>query len=266
MSDSAPRVRAISATDNRACGIVIADQMKWARAVARGIRRHYRFLSGSQEEKDLEAVAHLMLCRCAAKFDPSKVPEGGDPVGQFRGWAHPFLRGECQREARRLRNGGTYNTRRESGRDPVMVEDLPRRRENGDEEYVDLADHRVPYVDLADHRNEAAAIAAASEPTSEADLALVGAVFAVLDPREQLTLSLRHGVGVGFCHTYREIAEVLCVTKDQVREIEAAAVAKLRGKFPGRAVPDEDEAEISVAGPKSDQRDRLGGDDGLVGE
>jgi hypothetical protein len=56
----------------------------------------------------------------------SRVPDGGDPNGQFRGWAHPHIRGEVEREVIRLRNGGTYNTRSEKGKQKVQVVPLPR--------------------------------------------------------------------------------------------------------------------------------------------
>lgn len=117
-----------------------AKHVKWAKAVARGVRQHYRFLTGSQEEQDLEGVALVQLWRLAGEFDPNRVPEGGSFYGAFHGWAHPFIRGECQRHCRRLRNGGTYNTRKETGRLPVLVEELPRRRGDHGDEYVDLAD------------------------------------------------------------------------------------------------------------------------------
>lgn len=124
-------------------GLDLPALMKWARAIARGIRHHYRFQCHSQEEQELEAVAYYMLCRCLKKFDLSRVPPGGDVDGAFRGWCHPFIRGECQCEARRLRNGGTYNTRTERLHRPIYVEPLPRRRGDDGDEYVDIADYRA---------------------------------------------------------------------------------------------------------------------------
>ena len=99
--------------------------IKWARSIARGVRADFGFLKGSQEEQELEAEAYLALCRKAHSFDPSRVPPGGDPAGAFRGYASSYIRCECRREARRLKNGGTYHTRNESGLQTIEVEDLP---------------------------------------------------------------------------------------------------------------------------------------------
>ncbi len=116
----------------------------WARGVSRGIARHYHFAPGSQEGQDLDAVAHLTLVRLLPVFDRGRVPDGGDPVGQLQGWAHPHIRGECEREAIRLRNGGTYWTRVETVTDQetgirtrrvaVAMEGLPLAR-TGDGEH-----------------------------------------------------------------------------------------------------------------------------------
>lgn len=46
------------------------DHMRWARAIARGVRADYRFQRGSQEEQELEATAYLVLVEYAARFDP----------------------------------------------------------------------------------------------------------------------------------------------------------------------------------------------------
>jgi hypothetical protein len=104
--------------------IVVADQMRWARSIARNVRRAYHFLTGSQEEQDLEAMAYLAIVELAGRFEASKVPVGGDPIGAFRGWAAIEVRCRCQREARRLRNGGTYHTRREKSRKAMVIERL----------------------------------------------------------------------------------------------------------------------------------------------
>jgi hypothetical protein len=150
----------------------MARNIKWAKAIARGIRKHYRFLTASQEERDLEGVALQTMWKCAGKFDPSRVPEGGSFDGAFRGWCHPFIKGDVQREARRLRNGGTYHTRRETGREQVMVEELPWRRDESGSAYVDLIDHR------ADGREEWERL--------EESPARAGGVEYVTDPDEEL--------------------------------------------------------------------------------
>lgn len=101
--------------------INVTDHLDWSRGIARGVSRAYRFDRGSQEESDLEQTAMLALVRCGLAFDAERVPVGGDPAGAFRGYAHRELQSECRREARRLRNGGTYRTRREQGKPPVVA-------------------------------------------------------------------------------------------------------------------------------------------------
>lgn len=93
--------------------ICITDHLIWARTIARTVRRAYNFRSRSQEESDLEATAYLAIVELAARFDLAQVPPGGNVIRAFRGWAAIEVCSRCRREARRLRNGGTYNTRRE---------------------------------------------------------------------------------------------------------------------------------------------------------
>jgi hypothetical protein len=104
--------------------IAILDHLKWASMIARGVRRAFHFVPGSQEEQELEAVAFLAIVELARKFDDNKVPRGGDRIGAFRGWAAIEVRSRCRREARRLRNGGTYHTRREKAGLALVVERL----------------------------------------------------------------------------------------------------------------------------------------------
>lgn len=85
----------------------------------------------------------LALVRTARLFDPARVPEGGDVHGAFRGYASHFIRGECKREARRLRNGGTYHTRREELHDPVSLESIADRR-TPDGDPVEVEDDTPP--------------------------------------------------------------------------------------------------------------------------
>jgi hypothetical protein len=104
--------------------ISAVEQMRWARSIARRVRRAFQFAVGSQEEEDLDATAYLTIVELAGRFDASKMPAGGDLVGAFRGWAAIEVKCRCQREARRLRNGGTYHTRREKSRESVVIERL----------------------------------------------------------------------------------------------------------------------------------------------
>ncbi len=50
----------------------------------------------------------------------------------------------------------------------------------------------------------------------------------VLSPREQQVLRMRYGLGDGRDHTLGEIADVLGVTSERVRQIEGSALSKLR--------------------------------------
>ena len=94
---------------------------------------------------DLEQTALLAMVRYAMTFDPSRVPADGDVVGAFRGYAHRELQSECRREARRLRNGGTYRTRREKDRKPIIPESLQ-----------DFVTPTACYGDLLDDKREPA--------------------------------------------------------------------------------------------------------------
>lgn len=98
----------------------VRSHLDWARIVARGVCRGGGFPRGGQEERDLEQTAAAELVRKLPAFDPGQVPPGGDPDMAFRGWVRPFLKCACDREALRLRNGGTYRTTRTP---PVPVGD-----------------------------------------------------------------------------------------------------------------------------------------------
>jgi RNA polymerase primary sigma factor len=52
-----------------------------------------------------------------------------------------------------------------------------------------------------------------------------------LEPRENLVLRLRCGIDNGISHTLNEVAQILGVTRERVRQIEAQAITKLRKKF-----------------------------------
>jgi hypothetical protein len=119
------------------CGPIVAGKVQtidpgphrdWAENIARLIARHKGFGPRSQEADDLVAVAYLTLIELSLVFDPSRVPDGGDEGGQFRGWSHPWIRNRCERETKRLRNGGTYHSRREKGQPVLRIVPLPRCR------------------------------------------------------------------------------------------------------------------------------------------
>ena len=130
------------------------DHLKWVKAIARGVRADYRFGRGSQEEFDLEQTAAMALCRAAVAFDVETMAARNgiavadvELVGAFRGYASRYVRGECVREARRLRNGGTFHTRRERNADGskkrrIEVESADARR-TPDGDRVELPDPRT---------------------------------------------------------------------------------------------------------------------------
>jgi hypothetical protein len=127
-------------TIEKPASIRLEDHLEWAGGVARA----YAFDRTSQEEHDLKSAAYLAMVRCSRSFNLDRVPVGGDVGGAFRGFAHRYLQSECRREARRLRNGGTYNTRREHGQ-PIIVagpfSDLPHHDDGSD--CFDVIDHRT---------------------------------------------------------------------------------------------------------------------------
>ncbi len=98
---------------------------KWARAIARGVRYDFKFLVGSQEERDLEAVAMLVLVEYAARFDPRLVRADSTADALFENWAAQEVRSRCRREAFRLRNGGTYHTTNDKAAKKLRVGGLP---------------------------------------------------------------------------------------------------------------------------------------------
>ena len=49
-----------------------------------------------------------------------------------------------------------------------------------------------------------------------------------LSPRERLVLELRFGLGNGHVYPLEKIGEVLGITRERVRQIEAKALEKLR--------------------------------------
>jgi hypothetical protein len=104
-------------------GVVPEQFLRWARAVARGVRRDFGFPRGQAEEQDLEAVAYLTLVEFARGFDPARCPAGVGLVDYFKGSAYEFVKYACWHEAERLRNAGTYHRRR-PGRPAVVVEYL----------------------------------------------------------------------------------------------------------------------------------------------
>lgn len=130
-----------------AAAFFVEDQLPWAREIAQEIRRDYSFRRMSQEAQDLEQVAYLVVVELAQRFDPARVPPDGNLVFAFRGWAAIEVRNRCRREARRLRNGGTYNTRRETRGQALVIAPLLKPRE-----YVDpRTERRMAEMEEGEH-------------------------------------------------------------------------------------------------------------------
>lgn len=95
---------------------VCPDLIAWGERIA--VREAKRFRLVGQERDDLKSAAVLKIVELAARsvadggFDPSRVPEGGVLLEQWKAWADLHVHCECRREALRLRNGGTFHTAR----------------------------------------------------------------------------------------------------------------------------------------------------------
>ena len=113
----------------------IDDFIPWARNIGRQVAKAYGFLKHSQEEEDVISAAYLRMVDRWAAFEPER---GTD----FRGFARRDVMSECQREARRLRNGGTYNTRREEPGVSLVVQ-IASTMDNADGEPMDIVDYRA---------------------------------------------------------------------------------------------------------------------------
>lgn len=65
-------------TQRRAAPVIDpAEHLRMARGIARGVRYRYGFRAGSQEERELEATAYLVVTEYAPRFDPEKAYRKG---------------------------------------------------------------------------------------------------------------------------------------------------------------------------------------------
>ena len=198
--DTTARLRELGFTDQDIAGL-----WKWLHGKARGIAGFLGFERGSQEEAELSQVAAVELVQCVANFDPAMVPPGGSAVGLLRGYATQFIRPELIREAKRIRNGGTYHSRDESMYPPVKVEGLPvRQSEDG-----------LTEVAIVDYRGE--------EPEDRPAIDLTR-LLAALSPVERKVITLRHGLAGDEPLTEDETAQAVRLTREQVEEVEADAL------------------------------------------
>jgi len=99
--------------------------LEWSRRIALAVARRFGFGPGSQEEADIVQTAYLELCRIAGRFEPLRVPAGGDVSHAFRCSQAEHVRGRCVREAWRLRNGGVYKTCRHPADVPFVYQGIP---------------------------------------------------------------------------------------------------------------------------------------------
>ena len=72
-----------------------------------------------------------------------------------------------------------------------------------------------------------------SEP-GEVDKETLDKVLQTLDPRERDVIRVRYGLDDGEYHTLEDTGKIVKLTKERVRQIEAAAFRKLRQPFRAR--------------------------------
>src|SRR6185369_8704432 len=77
---------------------------------------------------------------------------------------------------------------------------------------------------VADHR-----VIAPSDAVEVAHLRLqTERMLATLSPREEQVLRMRFGIGERADHTLEEVGQMMAVTRERIRQIEAKAIRKLR--------------------------------------
>lgn len=147
------------------------------------------FHKGGQEHDELQSAAYLVVCADVVPgFDPEQVKDG-NVERVWKQYLKTHVKGEVGREARRLRNGGTYNTRHESDHEPINVEGLPYRRDAGD----DIAE--VAIADEIDGEPLDQLIEEEGAELNEERWALLLRMGKSLTPDERRAVTLRFGVG-----------------------------------------------------------------------
>ncbi len=106
-------------------------------------------------------------------------------------------------------------------RDAIKAAHVPSSLEApiGEEDESELAD--LVADEISQHPEEAVYEMLLKRETQDA-------LGSVLTPREQLVLQLRFGLGNGHVYPLEKIGEVLGITRERVRQIEAKALEKLR--------------------------------------
>lgn len=195
----APRID-VTAADK--AGLTHLD---WAAGIARRRARRYRVRPGSAEEDLVVAEAQTRLIELALRFRPGLVPAGGEPGGQFRGWACREVLTAATRECRRLWNAGTFKAVSEARlarRPPVKV--------------VSLSRLKAPVY--------------APVPGG----AVVGSLLAALPRRERLLLRLVFGFD-GRPLPLFKAAKRLGLTPARAKALYAESLARLAAARPGPA-------------------------------
>lgn len=113
-----------SAASQSRATIDVSPHVGWATGIAVGVARAYRFTPGGQEEDELIGTALFRLVELSHRYDPAREVVKTDCGALFKGFCRRTLMTECQREARRVRNGGTYRTREETAGVTLSVEAL----------------------------------------------------------------------------------------------------------------------------------------------
>lgn len=76
----------------------------------------------------------------------------------------------------------------------------------------------------------------------------VEALLEKLSPREREVIKLRFGLKDGTCRSLDEVAQLHCITRERIRQIEARALSKLRNS-PGKPVAKSADARIPFSMP-----------------
>ncbi|QEL18846.1 hypothetical protein [Limnoglobus roseus] len=96
----------------------------WVEKIALRVAARY-LLWGEAALDDLISAGYVRALEKIPHFRPDDPKAAADPNGAFRGWAYRDVMTYVQREAARLRGGGTFRSpRREPGRDPVIAKPI----------------------------------------------------------------------------------------------------------------------------------------------
>ncbi len=101
--------------------INVTDYLDWATRHALVVADSFGLIGADRE--DVVSVAHLTLCQQFAK----PIGRGGFDVGKYaavhnfraavEAWAYRWVRTACVREAKRIKGGGTFRTKK----DPATI-------------------------------------------------------------------------------------------------------------------------------------------------